>query len=342
MQTAVNISQYTQLDAVIDSIYVNINRLTDIHQTLLDDTTNTNNIHEYTIYIDDLHFQRSILTREVDHLLLLKQLSIRRFYASLFRLYQHVTQNYAEVIKDRYIGGFGSPEHMRIFYYEPRIRLYNEIDVITLYSYSDIEMISSNLVFYLNQLKGQLNQMHLDIHDLEIKMSKGYHVNSILSAYRNEHIKYTNNVNTFSQLFTSIHTMNLGVVQRFIDRSIIIRDEIHETSVQSSNSSTNESNDNSHSVDMGIKNEMKIEMEMENKLKIDIPPSADIPNITMVVSKDDDSYDNNYDGHGDHDDNNEVESSIEKAMTELIQENMNGATKNHPYSTDDIPDEPSE
>lgn len=337
MQTALNISQYTQLDSVIDSIYNNIERLTDVHQRLLDDSTNTNNIHEYTIYIDDLHFQRSILTREVDHLLLLKQLSVRRFYASLFRLYQHVTQNYIEVIRDHYIGAFGSPEHMRIFYYEPRIRLYNEIDVITLYSYTDVETISANLVFYMEHLQTQLNQMHLDIRDLESKMSKGYHVNSILSAYRNEHIKYTNNANTFSQLFNSIHTMNIGVIRRFIERAIIIRDEIHESSIHSSNSSTNDGIDGGQSVDMGLKNEM------ENKLKIELPTS-DTPCITTSDNSATNGGEKD-DGYGDSDDsynNNEVESSVEKAMTELIQENMNGSTKTHPYATDGIPDEPSE
>jgi hypothetical protein len=332
MQTVTNISQYKQLDLVIDSIYENINHLTSIHKSLIEDASYVNGAHDYTIYIDDLYFQRNILSREVEHLLLLKQLSIRRFYANLFKLYQHVTQTYIEVIKDRYIGGFGSPEHMRVFYYEPRIRLYNEIDVISLYSYSDIETITASIHFYVDIIQEQLQQMDYDIRDLEVKMSKGYHVHSILSAYRNERVRHTNDSNTYFHIFNSIQMTNTSIVQRFIQRAMIIRDEIHDNlsidgqsrrSDLSSNKHTTVSNTVISTDTQTTAPNVDTQGDSPIKLKIDIPNSntpnifaisssiSSIPSIKTNMSEDDVSLLSK-----------EGNSSIEKAMTDLIQQNM--------------------
>jgi hypothetical protein len=366
MQTVINISYYKQLDTVIDSIYGNISHLTSIHKSLIDEATCANSIHDYTIYIDDLFFQKSILSKEVEHLSLLKQLSIRRFYASLFKLYQHVTQTYIEVIRDRYIGGFGSPEHMRVFYNEPRIRLYNEIDVITLYSYIDIETISASIRFYTDTLQGQLQQMEYEISDLEVKMSKGYHVHSILSAYRNEHLKYTNNVKTYFQLFNSIQTMNISVVQRFILRAKIIRDEIHDnlsidgqtidsdisgSKVSAIHVSDSDTTTSSQSDVSDIPNDNEVNRlfnadsnhnEPRINLKIDIPNSNTLVSGSTVqpiaipkpsssnISEDDVSLLSKYGN-----------SSIERAMTELIQQNMSNLENMNPDSpTDSLSESP--
>jgi len=318
MQTDRNIIQYKKLDGIIDSIYENINHLSSIHKKLLDDTTNKINCSEYIIYIDDIYFQRNVLTREVEHLLLLKQMSIRRYYACLFRLYQDVTHTYIEVVKDRQIGFFGSPEHMRIFYNEPHIRMYNDLDIITLYRYQDIETIIVYILHYIRTIQGRLTSMDVEIRELEGKMTKGYHLHSVLNAYRNERVKHANNIDTFMHIFNSIQTMNYDMIRHFIERSVSIRDEIKEN-ISNADIRSNMPGYSLKSSDLPAM--VIIPTTANTNVTIDTSgnystPICDSDIRAPVHSKDETLSLHSKDG----------ESSIEKAMTDLIHQNISSMT----------------
>lgn len=233
MQTDINISQYKKLDGLLEAIQENIKSLSMMHKSLLDESNKKILPYEYTVYIDDLYFQRNLLCKELDHLMIVKQMSIRRFYANLFRLYQHIIGKYVAMLKNRRIGVFGTPEHMRIFYEEPRIRIYNEIDVISVYRYNDIENITIFIRYYVDMIKKQLLLMISEIGDLQRKRDKGFHLISVLWAYQNEKSKLECDIMAFQQIFEAILVANEYLVHRFIARATELKSEITDTHTKS-------------------------------------------------------------------------------------------------------------
>jgi hypothetical protein len=282
--TDINITQYTQFDKLIDGIYENIRSLNQIHKFLLEESNKKTLPYEYTVYIDDLFFQKNLLSKESEHLLTVKQMSLRRFYASLFRLYQHIIGTYINLLKNKKIGGFGTPEHMRIFYDDPRIRIYNELDIITLYRYADIENITMFIRHYLELIKKQMQVMDAEIAELHRKKDIGFQVNSVLWAYQNERRKLECDITAFQQLFESITLANRIVVKRFIDRAIELKNEINHHSPSNSVSSLSGVSSIPSTIVADVIPNSVITLEI-NKVSVEDDTSNDIEDNKSVVDE---------------------------------------------------------
>jgi hypothetical protein len=320
MQADININLYKKLDTLLDAIQDNIKSLIQMHKSLLDESNKKTLPYEYTVYIDDLYFQRNLLCKELDHLLIIKQMSLRRFYANLFRLYQHITSKYVITLKSRRVGSFGTPEHMRLFYEEPRIRIYNEIDIISVYRYADIENIIVYIRHYVDMIKKQMASMINEITDLQRKSDKGFHLISVLWAYQNERSKLDCDIMTFQQIFDAIIVANEYLVRRFISRATDLKNEISDTHSKSAftlDTATTGTSSNSSYIH-GAAPQITMDVTKDTGLK-SLPPvtvetvSNDIEDTISSASR------NSQDNHD--------KKSVVDAMTKLIEENTNSPSE---------------
>jgi hypothetical protein len=175
----------------------------------------------FGIYIDDMHFQKNFIFREIKHIETLKNMSFRKLYSDIYRLYQKIVKRYLDITKE-----VDNISIIRKYYADLGIRIFNELDTFTIYKYRDIENIHTHIQNHISVINSYLSDMSNNILLLKSKIDIGYNMGSFIIAYQGEINKLEMDMKVYDSIFKNILENNLLIINKLIKRSKEIAYEI--------------------------------------------------------------------------------------------------------------------
>jgi hypothetical protein len=305
------IKMYKYLDIYIADIYNDIKNVNDIHANLYKGIFKKEHYYQYGVYIDDIYFQKLVMTKEIQQVEYLRGISIRKLYADLFRLYQRIIKKYLDLLKESDTAG-----SLKKYYTELNIRIFNELDIMTIYKYRDIENISQHLELYLTNIWNIYNDMKKNIDNMKEKVNVGYSMESFILAYMGEVIKLETDIKTLNDMYDLILKLNEKILIKLLKRSKVISSEV---------------SDNQKEYEEKIKN---VKMGISPELSVSSSPSQSPSKIIQPVIVDTISIlsSSTSSTNSDHDDDNlfirgimikdDDNTTIMEEMKEQIQHNQ--------------------
>jgi hypothetical protein len=161
------------------------------------------------------------MTKEIQQVEYLRGISIRKLYSDLFRLYQRIIRKYLDLVKESDTAG-----SLKKYYTELNIRIFNELDIMTIYKYRDIENISQHLELYLTNIWNIYNDMKKNIDNMKEKVNVGYSMESFILAYMGEVIKLETDIRTLNDMYDLILKLNEKILIKLLKRSKVISSEV--------------------------------------------------------------------------------------------------------------------
>jgi hypothetical protein len=218
-----NIKQYKLLDLYIQETHDDIKNITEIHNNLCSTIENKGMFNLYGIYIDDMHFQKNFIFRDIKHIEYLKNMSFRKLYADIYRLYQKIVKRYLDITKET-----DNVSIIRKYYTDLGIRIYNDLDTYTIYKYRDIENINNHIQSHINIINNYLSDMSNNILLLKSKIDIGYNMGSFIIAYQGEINKLEMDMKIYNSIYKNILDNNNSIINKLINRSREIAYEIRD------------------------------------------------------------------------------------------------------------------
>lgn len=307
------ILNYKYLDVYITDIYEDIKNIVDTHTSLYTSINRKEHYYQYGVYIDDIYFQKNVMLKEIQHIENLRGMSIRKLYADLFRLYQRVIKKYLELLKDNDNAG-----SLKKYYTELNIKIFNELDIITIYKYRDIENIAQHLIIHIGYIENMKIDMMKNMEIMKEKMNFGYNVGSFILAYSGEVMKLEMDIRILREMYDMILNINERMLIKMLKRSKLLANEV---------------SDNKKEYEEKMKN-VTIKISGENTpVSISSPSSSPslspskvvMPNITETISiSGTDSEEISIDGRMVKDEDNMTETKLVlDEMREQIEHNGN-------------------
>jgi hypothetical protein len=216
-----NIKQYKLLDSYIQETYDDIKNITEIHDNLCNTIENKSMFNIFGIYIDDMHFQKNFMFKEINHIEHLKNISFRKLYSDTYRLYQKIVKRYIDITKE-----VDNISIIRKYYNDLGIRIFNDLDTFTIYKYRDIENINTHIQNHISVINSYLSDMSNNLILLKSKIDIGYNIGSFIIAYQGEINKLEVDMKIYNSIFSNILENNLLIINKLIKRSKEIAYEI--------------------------------------------------------------------------------------------------------------------
>lgn len=262
-----NIKKYKTLEKHIENIYNDIKNIVDIHSNLCNTIDSASIFNQFSIYIDDIYFQKNYILKEIKHIETLKNMSIRKLYADLYRLYHRTIKRTLEITKET-----DNIAIIKKYYTDLGIRIFNELDTITIFKYRDIENIYSHFQYHIDIINNYYIDMSNNINIMKSRLEDGYNMGSFIIAYSCEMNKLNMDIKTYKSLFNNIINNNIDILNKLIKRSKELADEINDKQL--------EYNDKNFSLIKSIKSQ-----------SISNTPTPGSPNIIIDIEKQVDLYD---------------------------------------------------
>jgi len=221
------IKKYKNLDNYIENINNDIKNITDIHNNLCNTINSATIFNQFSIYIDDIHFQKMYILKEIKHIENLKNISIRKLYSDLFRLYQKTIKRTLEITKET-----DNIAIIKKYYTDLSIRIFNELDTISIFKYRDIENIYTHFQYHIDIMNNYYIDMSNNINIMNSRLDDGYNMGSFIIAYSCEMNKLLMDIKTYKSLFTNIINNNINILNKLICRSKEIADEINDKQLE--------------------------------------------------------------------------------------------------------------
>lgn len=215
------IKHYKLLENYIENIYNDIKNINELHTNLLNTFDKREIFNQYGIYIDDIYFQKNFILREVKHIENLKSFIIRKLYADLFHLYQKIIKRFININNET-----NNISIIKKYYTEHNIRIFNELDFITIYKFKDIENISTHINNYISLIKNIHNDMISNINIMNTKIENGYNMGSFVIAYSSEMNKLNEDIITFEKILQHTIKTNYNILNKLITRAKCIANEV--------------------------------------------------------------------------------------------------------------------
>lgn len=222
-----NIKRYNILENNIDNIHNDIKQITEIHKNLCNTIDSASIFNQFSIYIDDIYFQKNYILKEVKHIENLKNMSIRKLYGDLYRLYQKTIKRNLEITKEN-----DNIAIIKKYYSDLGIRIFNELDTISLFKYRDIENIYTHFHYHIDVMKNYYIDMSNNVNIMKNRVDDGYNMGSFIIAYSGEMNKLNMDIKTYELLFNNICNNNINIIRRLIQRSKEIADEINDKQLE--------------------------------------------------------------------------------------------------------------
>ena len=221
------IIKYKNLEKHIDNIYNDIKNITDIHTNLCNTIDSASIFNQFSIYIDDIYFQKNYILKEIKHIENLKNMSIRKLYSDLYRLYHKTIKRILEITKET-----DNIAIIKKYYNDLGIRIFNELDTITIFKYRDIENIYSHFQYHIDIINNYYTDMSNNINIMKARLDDGYNMGSFIIAYSSEMNKLNIDIKTYKLLFTNITKNNIDILNKLIKRSKELADEINDKQLE--------------------------------------------------------------------------------------------------------------
>jgi len=222
-----NIQKYKILENHIENIHNDIKNISDIHTSLCNTIESSTMFNQFSIYIDDIHFQKNYILKEIRHIEIFQSMSIRKLYSDLYRLYNRIIKRIIEITKET-----DNILTIKKYYTDLGIRIFNELDILTIFKYRDIENIYTHFHYHMSIMNNYHIDMSNNINIMKSRLDDGYNMSGFIIAYSGEMNKLYMDIKTYKSLFHNIIINNMNILDKLISRSKEIADEINDKQLE--------------------------------------------------------------------------------------------------------------
>lgn len=245
---------YNKTDENLKNMSIDLEKLNNTHlfyiKSINEENTNTyinsNNFH-YSVYIDDIFYQKKILTMEYECMLNINNFNIDKFYRDLYKLYLKIIKLLVNVIHennklvtkindiDNIKNNVESIEDIRKKFLSD-IKIYKEFDSINQkFSYDDIKKIFNAINKRNTNINDYIKDIHKHILIVDKKVNKGMLIETFKISFNGNIESLGLEHNLYIKIFESIITNHYNISKKYYIRTKNISDEI--TFDEDSNSS---------------------------------------------------------------------------------------------------------
>ncbi len=293
------IKKYINLTKNMKNVDNDIMHISALHYKFVKNSDKKAKFTNYGTYIDDIHFQKVILEKDLDILKEMTNMILRKAYRDFFRLYYKIIKEiivvYTEIQQnhkndDLYTNKVKSAEDMMNEMKKKlltNVRIYKESDETELYSIVDIRNIFNLIMQRLDEYDKYINELLSYINKTEQIESDGYLIKNLLISIISEQEKMRVNEELFRKLLDDILDTHLRYITKYSDRSDLLADEIKE--------STNKIIINSNNNSLQTNN---VELQLASKIKSSFTntmeqfsPTSPINDITGLNNLEEDNHD---------------------------------------------------
>jgi hypothetical protein len=236
---------YNKTDENLKNMSIDLEKLNNTHlfyiKSINEENANTyinsNNFH-YSVYIDDIFYQKKILTMEYECMLNINNFNIDKFYRDLYKLYLKIIKLLVNVIHennklvtkindiDNIKNNVESIEDIRKKFLSD-IKIYKESDSINQkFNYDDIKKIFNAI----NKRNTNINEYIKDIHKhiliVDKKVNKGMLIETFKISFNGNIESLVLEYNLYIKIFESIITNHYNISKKYYIRTKNISDEI--------------------------------------------------------------------------------------------------------------------
>ena len=245
---------YNKTDENLKNMSIDLEKLNTTHlfyiKSINEENTNTyinNNNFHYSVYIDDIFYQKKILTMEYECMLNINNFNIDKFYRDLYKLYLKIIKLLVNVIHennklvtkindiDNIKNNIESIEDIRKKFLSD-IKIYKESDNINQkFNYDDIKKIFNAINKRNTNINDYIKDIHKHILIVDKKVNKGMLIETFKISFNGNIESLGLEHNLYIKIFESIITNHYNISKKYYIRTKNISDEI--TFDEDSNSS---------------------------------------------------------------------------------------------------------
>lgn len=236
---------YMNLNTHLDNISDDIKNISSLHVKMTSSVSNREKFYNYGTYIDDILFQKKILTLEYA---LIKDIHImlkRKIYGDLFRLYLKILkliallQNEYTDIKEINI----STKNILQNVLDNNIKIYDELDPLDRYEYKDIINIFKKITVKIDELQVYILKLEKFIKTTDVKNKDGYAINLMIIGLSGEKDKIVIDADAVRDILKETIIGHLRLSEKYLKRaeeiSLEIKDNTDEFTVKLNNITKN-------------------------------------------------------------------------------------------------------
>lgn len=297
------IKKYINLTKNMKNVDNDVMHISALHYKFVKNSDKKAKFTNYGTYIDDIHFQKIILEKDLDILKEMTNMILRKAYRDLFRLYYKIIKEiiivYTEIQQnhkqdDLYSTKTKSANELMGEMKKKllsNVKIYKESDDKELYSIVDVRNIFNLILQKMDDYDKYINELLSYINKTEQIESDGYLIKNLLISIISEQEKMRVNEELFRKLLDDILDTHLRYITKYSDRSDLLADEIKESTnkiiINSGNNSLQTNN-----VELQLAS--KIKSSLNQKLEEMSPTSAisftGIENNNEIENGEDDNH----------------------------------------------------
>ncbi len=277
------IKKYINLTKNMKNVDNDVIHISALHYKFVKNSDKKAKFTNYGTYIDDIHFQKIILEKDLDVLKEMTNMILRKAYRDLFRLYYKIIKEiivvYTEIQQNHKQDDLYSTKTKSAIELMSEmkkkllsnVKIYKESDDKELYSIVDVRNIFNLILQKMDDYDKYINELLSYINKTEQIESDGYLIKNLLISIISEQEKMRVNEELFRKLLDDILDTHLRYITKYSDRSDLLADEIKESTnkiiINSGNNSLQTNN-------VEVQLASKIKSSLNQKLEEMSPNSA--------------------------------------------------------------------
>lgn len=215
---------YKKIETDIKNIKLTATNLTDMHQRLIDKTDNINELDSFDLYVDNIYFYKSVIEHLEYHICTIKNMSFRKLYGDLFKLYVRLTKkihSYENIITNA-----PKSNYIQKYFVEPKIKKFDILIITNKYYYEDLENILKNFDKMFEFMKTTINSINSEIESKTKEDIDGYIANTHIIGLNSIKSKLNVQMVTFIKLTSVLLEKHGKFLSSFANYSNIIINDL--------------------------------------------------------------------------------------------------------------------
>ena len=217
------LENYRSIEDNISNIENDIQSLDSLHKKLLAHDENKMEFNTYGFYIDDIFFHKKYLNVQYRNILLTKDMTFRKMYGDLFRLYVRVTKKIYNLDSDVYSKKYN---YINKFFTEPKITKFMETSSQNKYSYTDLNKLFETLIIDIELIKEFVLDIANQVKIMEEKNKSGYEMNAYVIGLIGRKNRLEVEIMTYNKTLEIILQTHYKLSERQKKYSLFIADEL--------------------------------------------------------------------------------------------------------------------
>ena len=201
---------YKKIEADIKDIESTNSGLTQMHVKLVDNKGKINEVDSYDFYVDNIYFHKNILEHMSYHMITIKNMSFRKLYGDLFKLYAKITKKIHQY--DNVLTGVEKKDYLERYFIEPKIKRFDVLTITNKYYFTDMENILKNIRATFESLKTTITNLTIEIETKNKLDIDGYIANTHIIGL----ISLKNKLNIYLITFMKLNVLLLEKQAKFL------------------------------------------------------------------------------------------------------------------------------